>query len=284
MKLLRILGYAAGVVAGLVLLLGVGIYIQSERVLRKAPAPRPSHLAAASPEQLVDGGRQLRVLGCVGCHGEKLQGDLFLDLPGIARLYAPNLALLAARATDAQLDQAIRQGIGHDGRPLLVMPSEGYQFLSDSETAALIAAIRTLPKGGVEQPAVWVGPRGRVGLALGKLQPAPALVAQYRANPLPDLGRNLATGRHIVEVNCSECHGPDLRGKELKPGTVSADLTIAGAYDLEQFRTMLRTGVGAGGKNIGMMGEVARSDFSHLTDDEISAVHAYLVERAQRSQ
>ena len=31
-------------------------------------------------------------------------------------LYAPNLTLVAAKATDEQLDQAIRQGIGHDGR------------------------------------------------------------------------------------------------------------------------------------------------------------------------
>lgn len=61
------------------------------------------------------------------------------------------------------------------------------------------------------------------------------------------------------------------------------NLSIAGAYDLGQFKTMLRTGVGPGNKNIGMMGEVARSDFSHLTDEEIAAVHAYLVERAQRT-
>ncbi len=45
------------------------------------------------------------------------QGDLFIDDPKIAMLYAPNLTLVAAKATDEQLDQAIRQGIGHDGRP-----------------------------------------------------------------------------------------------------------------------------------------------------------------------
>jgi len=32
-----------------------------------------------------------------------------------------------------------------------------------------------------------------------------------------------------------------------------------------------------------MMANVARDDFSHLNDEEIAAIHAYLVERAQRA-
>ena len=280
-KVLRWPGYLLAALLLIVLSAAAWVWIASSRALSVAPDPQPSRLERPTPAQLADAPRQLRVLGCVGCHGERLQGDLFLNIPGIVKLHAPNLTLVAARSTDQQLDQGIRQGIGHDGRPLLVMPSEGYQFLSDSETAALIAAIRAMPRGGRDQPPAVVEGRGRIGLALGKLRPAPALVGEYRASPLASFGSNFERGRHIVQVNCSECHGASLTGKELKPGTFAPDLSIAGAYDLAQFETMLRTGIAPGNKNIGVMGEVARSDFKYLKDDEIAAIHAYLVERAK---
>ena len=281
-KYLRWVGYLVGGLLLLTLLAAAAVWIISEQKLSARPEPRSASLAKPTPAQLADGPRQLHVLGCLSCHGKGLQGDIFMDEPGIAKIYAPNLTLVAAKASDQQLDQAIRQGIGNDGRPLLIMPSEGYQFLTDSEAAALIAAIRALPKGGKVQPAAHIGPRGRVGLAIGKFRTAPVLVSVFGNFRLADLGPQWAAGRHIVEVNCAECHGPDLKGMEVKPGTVSADMAIAGAYDLEQFKALLRDGVAPGKKDIGMMGDVARSDFKYLKDDEIAAVHAYLVERARR--
>ena len=281
-RLLRWTGYILAALLAIVLLAAAWVWFASSRALSARLEPRPAHLTTPSLAQLRDGPRQLKITGCVGCHGEGLRGKSFLDLPGIVRLYAPNLTLIAAKANDNQLEQAIRQGIGHDGRPLLVMPSQGYQFMTDGEVAAIIAAIRALPAGGQEQPAAWVGPRGRVGLALGKFSTAPQLIEQYRADRIPDFGPAFARGRQMVEVNCAECHGPQLKGKELEPGVVSPDLEIAGAYDLAQFQTMLRTGVAPGGKDIGLMGRIARSDFKYLTDEEIAAIHAYLAERARR--
>ena len=281
-KLLRWTGYVFAVLLGLALLAAAAVYALSQRALTERVAPAASRLATPPAAQLADGPRQLHVLGCLSCHGDGLQGDLFLDDSKVAKLYAPNLTLVAAQASDEQLDHAIRQGICHDGRPLLIMPSEGYQFMSDAEVAALISAIRLLPKGGKEQPLPNVGPMGRLGLALGKFRTAPRLIRTFREQRLPDFGPQFAAGRHIVEVNCAECHGPQLRGQEVEPGVVAPDLQIAGAYDIAQFRTLLRQGVAPGKKDIGLMGQVARSDFKHLNDEEIAAIHAYLVERAQR--
>ena len=282
-RILRWTGYLLGGLLVLFLLAAAAIWIGSTYKLSAAPEPQPSQLDQPTPAQLADAPRQLRVLGCASCHGDKLQGEIFVDEPAVAKIYAPNLTLVAATASDEQLDQAIRQGIGHEGRPLLIMPSEGYQFMTGAEVAALIAAIRSMPKVGKAQPAASVGPLGRLGLATGKFRTAPKLVSDFRAEPLADFGPQFARGRHIVEVNCAECHGPQLTGQEVEPGTISPDLTIAGAYDLEQFKTMLRTGVSPGKKDIGMMGDVARSDFKHLKDDEIADIHAYLVERARRA-
>ena len=281
----KVLRWAGYIVGGLIVIaVGATLFVWAAADVKLTESePKPERLATPTPAQLADGPRQLRVLGCLSCHGDTLQGDLFMDEPGIAKIYAPNLTLVAAKASDQQLAQAIRQGIGHDNRPLLIMPSEGYQFMTDPEVAALISAIRTFPKGGRETPPASIGPKGRVGLALGKFHTAPELVETYRESPIADFGPQFAAGRHIVAVNCAECHGPQLKGQEVKPGSIAPDLSIAGAYDLDQFKTLLRTGVPPGGKKLGMMGDVARSDFSHLKDEEIAAIHAYLVERARRA-
>jgi mono/diheme cytochrome c family protein len=285
MNMAKVLRWTGYVVGGLVVIaVAVALFVWSAADVKLSEiTPQPERLATPTPAQLADGPRQLRVLGCLSCHGGMLQGDLFMDEPGLAKIYAPNLTRVAAKATDQQLAQAIRQGIGHNGRPLLVMPSEGYQFMTDSEVAALISAIRTFPKAGRETPAPSFGAMGRVGLALGKFHTAPELVETYRKSPIADFGPQFASGRHVVAVNCAECHGPNLKGQEVKPGSIAPDLAIAGAYDLEQFKTLLRTGVPPGGKKLGMMASVARDDFSHLKDEEIAAIHAYLVERARRA-
>lgn len=281
-KVLRWAAYLVGGVAVIAVGTTLFVWAASDGKLSEITA-HPERLATPTAAQLADGPRQLHVLGCLSCHGDLLQGDLFMDEPGLAKIYAPNLTQVAANASDQQLAQAIRQGIGYNGRALLIMPSEGYQFMTDAEVAALISAIRTLPKGGREMPKASIGIKGRVGLALGKFHTAPELVETYRKSPIADFGQQFAAGRHIVSVNCAECHGPNLKGQEVKPGSVAPDLSIAGAYDLNQFKTLLRTGVPPGGKKLGMMASVARNDFSHLKDEEIAAIHAYLVERAQRA-
>ena len=282
-KALRWAGYLLAALVALLLLAAGWIWFASNRALGTRIDAAPETLVQPTVAQLADGPRQLRVLGCFSCHGPNLEGKPFLDDGKIALLNASNLTRVAARSSDQQLAQAIRQGIGYDGRTLLVMPSEHYQFLTDQEVSALIAAIRKMPQAGADQPPVRLGPIGRFALATGRLPTAPVQVANYRAARIADLGTEYALGRHLVETNCSGCHGPNLKGKEVEPGTVSTDLSIAGAYDPVQFRTMMRTGVAPGGKKLGMMGVVAREDFSHMRDDEIAAVHAYLQERARRA-
>jgi mono/diheme cytochrome c family protein len=209
-KLLRWVGYGIGGLAALALVAVLAIYFLSARILGERPTPQSSNLAQPTAAQLADGPHQLRVLGCLSCHGANLQGDVVFDEPGVATVYAPNLTLVAAKATDQQLDQAIRQGISDEGEALVIMPSQQYQFLTDQEVAALIATIRAMPKRGREQPAVNVGFKGRIGLVLAKFRTAPGLVREYRASPLADFGPQFARGRHIIETNCTECHGPNL--------------------------------------------------------------------------
>jgi len=282
-KALRWLGYILVAILVLLVLFAAWVWFASGRVLNGSHAAAPERLAAPSAAQLADAGRQARILGCANCHGRELEGAMMFDAQPFATVWAPNLTELAPRVSDQQLAQAIRQGIGHDGRALHIMPSSTYSRLSDQEVAAIIAAVRAAPRaGGPVSPIQW-GPIGRFALATGGLQPVMATLEDYRIRQPYDTGPGEAAGRRLAATTCAGCHGPDLTGGAAEgPGNPPPDLAIVGAYDLAQFRTLMRTGIPPGGRDLGLMKEVSERDFAYYSDEEIGQLHAYLRARAQR--
>ncbi|MFL6720270.1 MAG: cytochrome c [Sphingomonas sp.] len=280
-KVLRWAGYAFGGLFALLSIAAAALWLISSHELSARVAAKPEHLAQPTPDQLADAERQGRILGCFSCHGAGLRGEKMFSEPMIGTVWAPNLTQVAAHASDEQLARAIRQGIGSDGRSLFIMPSENLQILSDQEVAAIIAMVRRQPPGRSTTPASSYGPIGRLGVVMGKFKTAPALVADYKNLEPRPVGPQYEAGRRLAALYCSGCHNADLSGKEVKPGELSPDLTIAGAYDLAAFTRLLRTGRPAGGQKLPMMGATARSDLSHMTDGQIEQLHAYLVARAQ---
>ena len=280
---LRWLGYGVAGLVLLALLAAAWVWFSSSRALAEEVEARPETLPRLASVDLAEAERRARTLGCISCHGDGLTGKPLIDDAKIARLYAPNLTVIAAQANDQQLAQAIRQGIGHRGRALFAMPSEAYQFLTDEETAALIAYIRSLPRKGEASPERWVGPLGRVGIVNGKFQSTPDLVAAYAGRVAVDLGPEHALGRHLALTTCSGCHGSYLSGRVVSPQINAPSLDIAGAYDLAAFTRLLREGAAPAGRPVKEMKRVALHDSRYYTDAEIAALHGYLVERAQRA-
>ena len=281
-KALRWLGIGLGGLLVLLLVAAIVIFAWSEMILRKHYEPAPEALPALSAAERAEGPRVGRVLGCLSCHGDGLKGKVMFDAPGVAKVFAPNITEVAAKASDQQLAAGIRQGIGHDGRGLFIMPSPMYSRLTDKETAALVAWIRTLPPSPGQTRGLSAGPIGRLGLVIGSFKPAPQGVAEYRTQVPIALGPEHEPARHMAATNCAECHGPALMGGSAGPDETAPDLRVAAGYDAAQFRTLMRTGRPPSGKDLGLMTTVAKNDFSHLTDAEIDALHAYLVARASR--
>lgn len=290
-RLLRLVGLGLGGLLGPLVVATIVIYVWSEAILRRRYEAAPQPLVQAPPELVAQGYRLARLHGCLSCHGEGLTGNHVFEAWPVGDIIAPNLTKLARQRTDEQLTVAIRQGIAPDGRGLLVMTSAVHARMLPEETAALIAWLRSLPvKDGEDRP-FKLRLLGRLMLILGDFRLQPLAVKQYRALMPPDLGPEHAEGRQLAATICAECHGPDLSGGPAPfadfnpsfggPGNLPPNLDIAGGYDLEQFRTLMRTGVPISGRNLGTMTSVAKRDLSHLTDDEIRAVHGYLVARAK---
>jgi cytochrome c553 len=271
-----VVGFAA--LAVVVVVAGLGAFAASEAVFRWPYAKPSVNLRASTDPGAVARGRRLAtVAGCHDCHGDDFSGKLFHDEPAIVRAWAPNLTLVASQHSDAELDRAIRHGVGADGRTLWVMPSEAFAQLTDAETADLLAYLRTFRPAGAKQPALQLGPVGRVGLLLGKFESAPKALEKVGDRRPVDLGPQFAQGRSLSRA-CVECHGAELKGGG---PTGAPDLNIVGAYEPEDFERLMRTGLAAGGRKVGLMTQIAPPRFNALSHEEIAALHAYLKARAQ---
>src|SRR5207249_10522141 len=120
--------------------------------------PAANLTTQATPDQLT--AAQRHAAGCAGCHSST--GSLPLDggnanlLGGpIGTLYGPNLTQ-ASRIkdwTDGEVVRAIREGVDRDGHPLLIMPSEAFHHLSDSDAQVLVAYLRSQPAANHTTPA-----------------------------------------------------------------------------------------------------------------------------------
>jgi cytochrome c553 len=97
--------------------------------------------------------------------------------------------------------------------------------------------------------------------------------AQRIADDGPWLAEDAPYGKYLAMTVCTECHGMDLRGSE---AASAPNLALVVAYTLEDFTRLMREGVPIGDRELELMAEVAIGRFSHFTDAEIEALHAYL--------
>lgn len=205
------------------------------------------------------------------------------------------MAFLADFNAASELDFCDGEGLGSRHFRIKLAPLKRDEergrprCLTDAELAAVLAFIRAVPSGGAPTPSDEPGPYARLAIVMNELRPsipvekaairsAPEQVAMARQRQPVRLAPRHATGRHIAATVCAECHGSDLSGDATEGGP---NLTVAGAYDREAFRRLLRTGIPPDGRDLGIMSEAAREDFRLFTDPEIDAIHAYLEARAQ---
>jgi mono/diheme cytochrome c family protein len=262
--------------AALVVLALVALYGLSQRIIaREYDLPAETLVVPDDPASIAEGERLATLLGCSGgCHGESgLEGSHFVDEFLLAHITAPNLTRIVLEYTDAELERVIRHGVKNDGRSVFIMPSYMFAGLSDEDLGRVIAYLRSQPE--VEGPGrrFSVGPVGRAGLVLGQFGPlAPEISPATHFTAAPPSDGTLARGRYLGHTVCTECHGQDLRGGE----GFTPDLSVVAAYSLDEFRTLMRTGVPASGAELDLMRAVALGRFTRFTDAEVVDLYEYL--------
>jgi mono/diheme cytochrome c family protein len=170
--------------------------------------------------------------------------------------------------------------VPHDGRELWFMPVESYQFLSDADTAAVIAFLWTFRPAGKPAPAFEKNKSLQKEIADGLIGNAQVQLSKFRKEQPADLGAQHAFGRYIAQTTCSGCHNNALQGW----GDFTPSLDVAGAYSKAELTRLLTTGEGKVKKDLGMMSGISRNSFSKFTPREREAIVDYVLARANRPQ
>jgi mono/diheme cytochrome c family protein len=240
------------------------------------PLPPLTEFERAGAADPVENEQRLAsVLGCRGCHGKDLQGEDWGD-PEFGVLWTANLTRAVPKLSDSQLRAAVQGGLRPD-RPLWDMPSHLFTQLSDNDWHALVAYLRSVPPGGEVHPGPSFTAATRREIATGRFPNSRQQVLDEGKDWPPDAGPNHRLGRYIARATCAECHRMNLAGNGPSPGEKAhPDLRMVAGYEYKDFNTLMRTGKAVGNREIGLMSEVARGRFKHLTDTEVRSLHAYL--------
>lgn len=272
-RAIRIMGIALAGVVVLILLATTAIFARAEWLMRRTyEVPTIAFEAPRDAASVAAGERLARIRGCLGCHGRDLEGGLLFEEKWVGKVIAADLTRVAATHSDAELERVIRRGVRKDGTTVWVMPSPMLYHLSDADLGVIIAFVRSRPVGQGPDSRIKLGPVGYFAISTGRF-PRVAEEIDPAVPRLPAHGDDITRGRYLAMTSCSECHGPRLTGSPLAG---APNLLVARAYPLEDFIRLMREGIALGGRELGLMGQVSRGRFSHFTDDEIRALHAFL--------
>jgi mono/diheme cytochrome c family protein len=282
----------AGAGLGVIVLLAtagvVGGVQLAERKMARQVAVNVQPVTLRSDAATLERGRYLYASrGCVDCHGANGGGKVSVDNGDDLRIKGPNITAgtggVVAGYQPADWVRVIRHGVAPGGRPLMVMPSEDYNRLTDTDLAALVAYVRALPPVAGTAAEVRLPLPARVLYGFGAIQDAAAKIDHSlpAAAPVPE-GVNLQHGAYVANM-CLGCHGPQLTGGRIPGGPpdwpAAANLRPAAnsgmrAYaEPEVFMKMLRSGQRPDGSKIQVM---PFESLREMNETDMRALHLYL--------
>lgn len=253
----------------------------------KAYLPRGNAVASITVERTperIARGQHIASVVCASCHsltlspplsgGKNLSEDAGMPL-GV--LVPANLTP-AGRIndwTDGEVRRAFREGTSADGHLLPVMASQTFGRLGEEDVQSLIAFLRSQAPVQNTTPRESLSVLSVAFLALGMLpqQPLPPAVAPTA----PPRGPTAPYGEYIAGyLDCAACHGSDLHGGTNFLFPKGPGLGVAKGWTQAQFTSTMRTGVDPGGLALDPA-KMPWDSYRNLADDELAALHAYLI-------
>ncbi|MDR7269520.1 mono/diheme cytochrome c family protein [Pelomonas saccharophila] len=295
-KLFKWLGIAVGLAAIVVIAIAATGWLQAGRKLERRIDVSVAALALPTEAAALERGRYLfNSRGCAECHGANGGGHKVIDSGGLL-VVAPHISPGPGSVTAAYRVEdwvrAIRHGLKTDGRPLMIMPSEDYNRLTDTDLGALIAYARQLPAVSGETAVIQLPPPVRVLYGLGLIQDAAAKIDHSLAPPAPvPEGPTVAHGRYVAQM-CIGCHGEGYGGGKIPGGppdwpaaanlTPGAGSAMAARYaGVDAFVAMMRSGTRPDGSPIAVM---PFQSLAQMNDVDLRGLHAFLQSLPPRAQ
>lgn len=277
---LRGLGVVVVVVLGL---LAFG-YVQTSRGLARTYAVNDPPLQFPNDaDSIAHGGHLFATRGCADCHGENANGKVVFEAGPVMKIIGANLTPGGAVKgwTKDQIAVAIRHGVKPDGHPMVFMPTPEFNGLSDTDVAALVAYLQSLPPSNNVPGLSEIRPVGKVMYALGQLPLLPAEHVDHspRQRAAPAIAPTVEYGAYVAQ-GCTGCHGRNFAGQHV-PGTPPSfkdaqNLTPAnlGHWSEDDFRRAIQQGKRPDGSAIDPF--MPWQQFARMSDTEVKALWAFL--------
>jgi len=287
-KALKWIGLVLGLLIGLMLLVILAGYVLGGARLSKTYSVAPEPLPPLTDEGSIERGMHWAEVLCVECHAEDLAGEVVFEDASLGTVNGSNLTTgeggAAAEMTDQELGTAIRHGVDHDGRGLVIMPSAAYWYLGDEDLGAILAYLRHVPpvdKEWEEPEFSFIG-RVLIGLGLfGNVSAAEVIDHDATRPAAPPPGPTSEYGAYLARIGgCWECHGDELNGgNSPDPASPPApNLTPGGhlgEWSQSDFFTAMRTGIEPDGEEMDAK-FMPWEGIGQMTDDELRALWLYL--------
>lgn len=209
-----------------------GMHLLGRSRLAQAPAVTVQAIDPPSDEAALARGAHIAnaISLCTDCHGQSLEGAVFMDEPPIGRVVAPNLTGgqggIGGTYTDEDWIRAIGHGVGGDGRTLVIMPSNAFARLSDNDLGALVAYLKSVPPVDNELPAREIIFPGTIFMGVLGYGELPVSLIDHNtvqtvSDPVP--GDAAAQGEYLSHIGgYTECHGARLAGRVEENGPPQA--------------------------------------------------------------
>lgn len=267
----------------------VAVNLWSEHKADRVIAVHPAPVAYASGEAAITrGGYLFRSRGCSQCHGVDGGGKVVIDDPNGLHVVSPNITIgpgsVVSGYTEVDWVRAIRHGLDRAGHPLLIMPSEDYNRLTDEDFAALVAFIRALPPIADRPATVRLPLIVRALYAVGVVRDAAEKIDHSLppSAPVP-AGATAEHGAYVANM-CIGCHRRDLTGGPIAGAPPAwppaADLTpraggaMAGYANADEFVAMMRTGKRPDGSTVSEV--MPFPSLAAMDETDLRGMYAYL--------
>jgi mono/diheme cytochrome c family protein len=235
-----------------------------------------------TPDQVTRGERLAHI--CTDCHSSSGQlpldgskDNLLAGGPPFGTIYAPNLTPGGPLKdwSDGEIIRATREGIGKDGRPLVIMPSMAMHNASDADAQALVAFLRSQPAVEHATPARDLNAFAAAFIGIG-LFPTSAQEPITQPVVAPPTG-TASYGKYLVHaLGCTDCHGLNYTGSVGGFGPSGPNLTlVVPQWSQADFINLFRKGLDPSGRLIGDQ-MPWKSYNAAFTDSELADVYSFL--------
>lgn len=252
----------------------------------------PERSDAAAVER---GAYLFRSRGCTDCHGKDGGGRTFVDDGKGLHLHAPNISTARGSAVASygmdDWDRTIRHGVAPGGRPLLIMPSEDYNRLTNADFSALVAYLRQMPAAEGGGAVLRLPMIVRALYGAGVVRDAAEKIDHTLAPSTPVAEAVTPEHGAYVANACIGCHGSGLSGGRI-PGAppewpAAANLTpgegsvLVRYADAKSFVAMMRSGLRPDGSAVSTV--MPFGALSEMSDVDLEAIYQHLKQVAPRA-